>query len=103
MWFKNIIFYRFTKPFTLTTSELETALESASFTPCGNQEAQRMGWTAPLGRYGTEHVHIIADSWIICLKKEEKILPASVIKEIVDERVAEIEEQQMKKGPNRDF
>ncbi len=97
MWFKNIIFYRFTKPFTLSSDELETALNTAAFSPCGSHEAFRLGWSAPLGRHGTQKVHVTGSSWMISLKKEERVLPATVIKEEVDERVADIEEQQMRK------
>jgi recombination associated protein RdgC len=97
MWFKNIIFYRFTKPFTLSSDELEIALENTAFSPCGPQEASRLGWSAPLGRQGTQKVHVTGDSWMICLKKQERVLPATVIKEVVDERVTDIEDQQMRK------
>ncbi len=102
MWFKNIIFYRFTKPFTLNSDDLENALNEAEFSPCGTHEAYRQGWSAPLGRHGIQKVHVTGDSWMICLKKEERLLPATVVKEEVDERVAVIEEQQMRKVPRRE-
>lgn len=97
MWFRNARFYRFTKPVELTAETLENALAQAAFKPCGPQDTFRLGWTTPLGRHGQQYVHTTGGYHMICLRKEEKLLPAAVIKEVVAERVEQIEQEQMRK------
>lgn len=97
MWFKNIYLYRFTKPFNPATEELEQKLEAASFTPCGPQDTTRSGWVPPLGRHGVQYVHETNGYRMLCLNREDKILPSAVIKEILQEKITEIEETQMRK------
>lgn len=97
MLFKNVIYYRFTKPFTTTAEEIESLLEPAVFQPCGSTETYRQGWVSPLGRHGKQLVHVTGNYWMVCLKREERMLPSPVINEAVAEKVAEIEDQQMRK------
>lgn len=94
MWFRNARLYRFTKPLTLSPEELEEKLAPAAFKPCGPNEPLRLGWAAPLGRQGEQLVHSANGYHMICLRKEEKLLPAAVIKEAVAERVEMIEAEQ---------
>ncbi len=94
MWFKNLALFRFTEPFTLTSDELGECLEARRFKPCGSLEPVSLGWTAPLGKETFPLVHASQGYIMICLMKEEKILPASVINETLAERVEEIETQQ---------
>ena len=81
MWFKNLQVYRFTRPFDLTAEQLETQLESLTFTPCGSQDMSRFGWTRPFGKFGSTLTHSANGQILICARKEEKMLPATVVKE----------------------
>jgi recombination associated protein RdgC len=90
MWFKNLRLYRFTQPFSLTHDQLADALAGHSFKPCGSLDPMRYGWVPPLGREGVEYVHSANGYMMICAKRQEKILPAAVVNEQLDERVAEI-------------
>lgn len=94
MWFKNLALLRLTEPFTLTPAEVEERLEQRRFRHCGSLEPLSVGWAAPLGKDTFPLVHTTNGYMMLCLQKEEKILPAQVINEIVAERVAEIEEAQ---------
>jgi recombination associated protein RdgC len=94
MWFKNLALLRFTEPFTLGAQALEQRLEERRFRPCGSLEPVSLGWTAPLGKDTFPLVHATNGFLMVCLQKEEKILPASVVNECVAERVEEIEERQ---------
>lgn len=96
MWFKNILFYRFTKPFELTSDALESSLAENPFKPCGPQDTYQLGWSTPLAK-AEQYVHVTGAFWMICLQKQERILPSSVINEQVQEKVNEIEEQQHRK------
>ncbi|PID42460.1 MAG: recombination-associated protein RdgC [Proteobacteria bacterium] len=97
MLFKNIYIYRFTKPFTLTPEQLEEKLASAAIRPCAPQELFRQGWSRPLGKHGDQLVHTTNGNMMLSLAREERLLPASVVKEILDERVQLIEDEQHRK------
>lgn len=94
MWFSSLQLYRLTKPFTLSAEELAGRLEQQAFKPCGKLELMSYGWVSPLGRDGTELVHAANGRIMICARKEQKIVPASVIRERVQERAEAIEAAQ---------
>jgi len=50
----------------------------------------------PLGRKALDLVHVVAGRSLLCLRVEEKILPASVLNQAVAERVAMIEDQRQR-------
>jgi recombination associated protein RdgC len=91
MWFKNLAVLRLTEAFALTDNELEQRLQTKQFRPCGRVEQSTIGWTAPLGRQARQLVHSSNGFMMLCARRQEKIVPSSVINEIVAERVAEIE------------
>ncbi|WP_207063922.1 recombination-associated protein RdgC [Motiliproteus sp. SC1-56] len=97
MWFKNLVFYRFTQPFTTDAEALHEQLFGSRFTPCSSQEQTRYGWVPPMGKLGDQLVHASNGHLLLCAKKEEKILPGSVIKEMLAERVEAIETEQSRK------
>ena len=102
MWFKNLIFYRFTKPFDLTDEKFEQALAEFSFHPCGSQDISQYGWTSPFGQSHDNLTHAGNDCFWICARKEEKILPAAVIKEEVEAKASEISEAEQRKVSNKE-
>ena len=93
MWFKNLSLLRFTEAFTLNAEELQERLETGRFQACGSLEPMSYGWTPPLGRDDGPLVHATGGRFMICALREEKILPASVVNEILAERIAEIEDR----------
>lgn len=97
MWFKNLIFYRFTQPFTTDAQTLHEKLAESRFVPCSSQEQSRYGWVTPMGKLSDQLVHASNNHLLLCAKKEEKILPGSVIKELLTEKVEEIEAEQDRK------
>jgi len=94
MWFKNLRVYRLNKPFELSPEELNEKLDVNEFQPCGKLDPQRSGWVMPLGRHGSEFVHAVSGNIVIAFKQEDKILPSSVVKEHLEERVLELSEQE---------
>ena len=97
MWFKNLTLYRFTEDFTLASDEFEQKLQQMPFRPCGQQEESSFGWTAPLGRNSDQLVHTANGFMMLCAKTEEKVLPAAVINELVQEKILDTEDQQGRK------
>jgi len=102
MWFKNLHIFRFLEPVTISSEELQEQLSQAAFQPCGKMDMESMGWVSPLGREGETLVHSRKNCFIFTARKEEKILPASVVREFVNDKVEEIETQQMRKVRKRE-
>lgn len=97
MWFKNLRAYRLSNPFDLSPEQLEEQLQSGLFQPCGKTQPLAMGFVAPLGE-GTEAlVHAANGRILISTRREEKLLPASVVREQVEEKVALIEQEEGRK------
>ncbi|RRJ84187.1 recombination-associated protein RdgC [Aestuariirhabdus litorea] len=97
MWFKNLIIYRFTKPFTESAESLEAQLSEGRFRPCGKQELSSYGWVEPLGKQSDQLVHSTNGFLMLCARKEDRLLPASVVRERVAEKVQEIEAAEHRK------
>ena len=97
MWFKNLTVYRFNKPFSVDTEALEKSLEDFTFSPCSSQDISKFGFSKALGKLGQTLVHSAGDRHLICVTKEEKILPSQVIKEALEEKVTQIEDEENRK------
>lgn len=102
MWFKNLAIYRFTEPFTLSPEALEQKLQQQPFQPCGGHDEFSFGWTSPLGKASDALVHANNGFMMICAKKEEKVIPTSVINEMLQEKISEIEEREARKLPGKE-
>jgi recombination associated protein RdgC len=92
MWFRNLQIYRL-RDCAISPDQLEAALASLAFQPCGNMDMQSRGWLAPRGEGGAL-VHVLKDQMLIALGVEQKLLPSAVINQHAQERAEEIEEQQ---------
>ena len=97
MLFKNLRVYRFTKPFDLNPEELHEKLQEQAFVPCGKQQPMRMGWVPPLGKHGSELSHAANGYIMLCSKREERVLPASVVNEEVAQRAEALELEEDRK------
>ncbi len=97
MWFKNLALYRFTEHFTLSSTELEEKLAEKQFQPCGKHDTFSQGWTSPLGNGAESLIHPSNGFMMLCLKKEEKVIPAAVINEMLQDKIADVEEQEARK------
>ena len=94
MWYKNAIIYLLPDGWQLEAG-LNEKLEQAAFTPCMGFDWFSEGFVPPTP-FSSDFVFTAQNSNRVCLKHEEKVLPAGVIRDILDERVAEIQEAQVR-------
>ncbi len=98
MWFRNLLVYRLTQNVALDAETLEAALAAKPARPCASQELSTYGFVAPFGKgEDAPLVHASQGFLLIATRKEERILPGSVVKDAVKEKVDEIEAEQMRK------
>lgn len=97
MWFKSLLIYRFTKPFELSPEQVHEMLSEREFKPCGSQEMSTQGWVKPLGQQGVELVHSTNGCIMVCSQRQDKVLPAAVINEALEEKIQTLREQEDRK------
>jgi recombination associated protein RdgC len=88
MWFNNALIYHYELNDTL---ELSALFAEETLKPCPPHARFTYGW---LPVFGDTLVQEIAGSALICLGKEERILPRGVINKLLVERVKTLEAQQ---------
>ena len=93
MWFRNLQIYRLTDAWQLDTAGLQAKLAQHVFRGCGASDMQARGWVPPRGNEG-ELVIASQKQLLFCLGVEQKLLPASVVRQYAQERLADLEEQQ---------
>ena len=92
MWFKNLQVYRFPAPWNISASSLEEQLGRRAFRSVAGFELQTQGWMSPRDDGGL--VHSVHGQMLISLCTEKKLLPASVIKEVIRTKAIEAEARQ---------
>jgi recombination associated protein RdgC len=96
MWFKNLLVYRFTSPFQIEAESFEQQLNATPFTPCGSQDMAKVGWVAPMPE-GDLLSHTAGGCTLLCLRKQQKILPGGAVAEALEEKIREIETAEARK------
>jgi len=97
MWFKNLRLYRFNNSVSFSAEKLESHLRDHEFAPCAKMMPSSIGWVSPLGSQGEQLTHVVNANVMICLRKETKIVPAAVVRELVNEKVEALESTQLRK------
>jgi recombination associated protein RdgC len=94
MWFKNLQLLLLNEDFTHTQDALEEALARDRFRPCGPLETGVQGWHPPLGADSEQLSFVGNGCFLLCLRREEKILPASVVNEVLADKVQQLEQEE---------
>ncbi|MFP2513473.1 recombination-associated protein RdgC [Buttiauxella agrestis] len=97
VWFKNLMVYRLSRDITLSADDMEKQLAAFTFTPCGSQDMAKTGWVSPMGSHSDALTHVANGQIVICARKEEKILPAPVIKQELEAKISRLEAEQARK------
>ena len=92
MWFKNLTVYRLPTDWSLSAADLEAALGRFPLQPCSALQMRSRGWLAPSpsGRL----LHTVGTQHLLALGIDQKLLPASVIRQEAERRAAEQAESQ---------
>lgn len=88
VWFKNLVLYRLSQPFVESAEAVSAQLDAHRARPCGQLESFSYGWVAPIGSD-----LVLAGNGCILIKacKEGRLLPPAVVRETLEEKIAEIE------------
>ncbi len=93
MWFRNLQIYRLGDDWKWDAARLSEKLAQSGFQACGAFDMQSRGWVPPRGEEG-ELLVAVNRQWLIALGVEQKLLPAAVIRQYTQARVAELEAKQ---------
>ena len=91
MWFRNARPYRLPGRLGIDASELSQRLSRRPFQPCRPSQPVSSGWVAALSDDASDFVHKSGDYWLIRLQREERLLPAAVVRSEVHSRIQEIQ------------
>ena len=92
--FKSATFFRIATDFTLPPLDaLEEALQSFRFMPCGATQPESMGWVPPRGNKSTVLAEAVGASVVLRLCTERRPLPASAVKDAVEELVEKYKQE----------
>lgn len=94
MFFKNLRVYKISEAFKLNAEQLNQELATLAFNPDVEFKTENLGFMPPAEHASHELVHAIDGQYLICLKVTKKVLPAAVVKEETNKKVAEISERQ---------
>ncbi|MFT4246704.1 MAG: recombination-associated protein RdgC [Pseudomonas sp.] len=100
MFFRNLTLFRF--PTSLDFSEIDKRLPEALLRPVGPLEMTSRGFISPFGRDEQEVLsHRIGEFLWLTVGGEDKILPGSVVNDLLARKVAEIEEKEGRRPGGR--
>lgn len=95
--FKNALVYRLNRNLPFVAAELQEQMEQFRFTGVGAQDMAKSGWVPALVDGTDNLVHEVNGHLLLKIRKEEKLLPAAVLRKAVAEKVAKLESEQSRK------
>ncbi len=102
MWFKQIQYFNLKPGFPYQAEALTAALEDLLFEPCLPSLPMAMGWVSPLDQIDAPLVYAANGYLMLCLQVEEKILPSTVVRQTLQDRIKVIEHTQGRKVPYKE-
>ncbi|RZL40138.1 MAG: recombination-associated protein RdgC, partial [Rubrivivax sp.] len=90
--FKSLITYRIGADLALDLPTVAEALAKEPFHPCAPTQPLSVGWAPPRGIEHGALVEAVDGHWLLQLKREQRILPSSVVADRVEELAEHVEE-----------
>lgn len=92
MWFKNLTVYRLPADWSWSAARLEEALARRPLQPCSPLEMRSMGWVPPATT--DRLLHTLGEHHLLALGVDQKLLPASIVRQEAERRArAQAEDQ----------
>ena len=99
MFFRNLTLFRF--PSSLDLSDLESRLGECALKPVGPLELSSRGFVPPFGQHGDALSHGLHDALWLTVGGEDKLLPGAVVNDLLQKKLAAIEEKEGRKPGGR--
>ncbi len=91
MWFKHAQLFQLTEPFPSKIADWEEKLMPFAFKSCLPSLFESDGWISPVDEENATLTQSTNGKLMLCLQVEEKILPATVVQLILQEKIKDIE------------
>lgn len=95
MFFRNLTLFRF--PTTTKFDDLDSGLTECQLRAVGPLELSSRGFISPFGRDSDEMSHKRSDATWLAVGGEDKILPGSVVNDMLNKKLSEIEAKEGRK------
>lgn len=94
MWFKNVQIFQMLAPFEHDALAFTRLLLADAFKPCPSHQPTSSGWEAP-NKLDTDDTLVYAQNglMLVCLRTDDKVIPPSMVQELTQERIEEIEQR----------
>ena len=99
MFFRNLTLFRF--PSSLDVSDLESQLAECALKPVGPLELSSRGFITPLGQHGDQCCQRQDAALWLAIGGEDKLLPGAVVNDLLQKKLASIEEKEGRKPGGR--
>ena len=99
MFFRNLTLFRF--PTALNLSDLDAQLAECELKPVGALELSSRGFVTPLGQHGDQFCQRQGDALWLAIGGEDKLLPGAVVNDLLQKKLASIEEKEGRKPGGR--
>lgn len=96
MWFRQLSIFAIPKDAPIDINALLEAMKPKKFQPAGGLDWFSEGWIPP-AKHLDLPIFTARNTHIMSLRREDKVLPPSVVADFVDQKIAEIEEEEMRK------
>jgi len=97
MWFKQVQLFQLTDSSAYSVEQFSEKLSALLFTPCLPSWPSSIGWISVVDEEGAPLCRAFNGYMMFCLQMEEKILPSSVIRQALSDKVKQIELTQSRK------
>lgn len=97
MWYKQLQLFQLADSINYSKEEWTEKLTNLEFTPCLPSHPVSVGWVSPIDEDDSPLVHIVNGQVMLCMQIEEKILPATVIRQELAKKIKEIEQAESRK------
>lgn len=97
MWFKQIQIFQLSSSFHHQASDIHHRLEPFAFQSCLPSMPSSMGWVSPIDEEDAPLTRGLNGCFMIALQLEDKILPASVVNQALQDKIKQIEVNEARK------